>query len=77
MSVVVLSVTKSAFLGMCDSVDDDVSEVVVDESVENFTSVALALNNSGGLEDAEMLADQRLGNPECTDQFVDAALGFT
>ncbi len=65
---------SSSFLGVRDGVDDDVGEVVVDQAVEHFAAGAFAAHHAGGLENAQVLADQWLGDAECADEFVDAPL---
>jgi hypothetical protein len=57
-----------------DSVDDDVCEVIVDESIENFSSVAFAADDARCFENAQMLADEWLSDAESADEFVNAAL---
>ncbi len=59
---------------MGDSVDDDVCKVIVDESIENFSSVALAADDARCFEYAQMLADEWLSDTESSDEFVNATL---
>lgn len=59
---------------MGDSVDDDVCEVIVDESIENFSSVAFAADDARCFENAQMLADEWLSDAESADEFVNATL---
>ena len=53
--------------------DHDVREVVIDEAVEHLTAGPLAGHDARGLEDAQVLAHQRLRHAERVDEFVHAA----
>ena len=59
--------------GVGDGGDHDVGEVVVDQAVEHLAAGALACDDARGLEDAQVLADQRLRHAERVDEFVHAA----
>lgn len=53
-------------------IHNDVRQVLVDEAVDDFASVPLAVDDPGGLQHAQVLADQRLGDAEGVDEFVHA-----
>ena len=57
-------------------VDDDVRQVVVGQPVEHFAAGPLAGDHARGLENLQVLADQRLWHAQRVDQFVHAALGL-
>ena len=57
--------------------DHDVSQMVIDKAVEHFTARAFACHHARGLEDAQVLAHQRLRHPESVDEFVHAARRLT
>jgi hypothetical protein len=57
-----------------DSVHDYVGQMVVGQSIENFASVAFATHDARSLQDTKVLADERLGDAEGADKFVDAPL---
>jgi len=54
-----------------------VCEVVVDEAVEHLTAGPLARHDTRGLEDAKVLAHQRLRYTERVDELVHAARPLT
>lgn len=43
---------------MGDSVDDDVGEMIIRESVQDLTSGPVAADDACGLQDTQVLADQ-------------------
>lgn len=61
---------------MGNSVDDDVCEMIIREPVQDFTSGPVAADDAGGLQDTQVLADQRLSNAERSHELVHAARGF-
>ena len=61
---------------MSDGIDDDVRKMVVRQPVQHFATGSLPGDDTGRLEDFQMLADQRLWYAERIDEFVHAALGL-
>ena len=61
---------------MAQRVKHDVSQVLVDQAVQHFAAGTFTGNHPGGLEDSQMLADQRLWHAEGVDDLVHAALGL-
>ena len=57
---------------MGDRVEHDVGQMVIDEVVFDLAAAAFADHHPGGLEDAQMLADQGLRHVEGIDEFMDA-----
>ncbi len=60
---------------MRDGIDHDVRQVVIDQPVEHFAAGSLPGDHARGLEDLQVLADQRLRHAERVDQLMHAALG--
>jgi hypothetical protein len=48
--------------------------MVVGQPIENFASVAFAAYDARRLQDTKVLADERLGDAQGADKFVDAPL---
>jgi len=55
-----------------DGIADDVSHVCIGELVSDLTTSPPRAHQAGAPEDAEVLADERLGNIEGVDELVDA-----
>jgi hypothetical protein len=62
---------------MGDSVDDDVGEMIIRESVQDLASGPVSANDTGGLQDTQMLTDQRLSDAECSHELVHAPRRFS
>ena len=65
-----------ALLGMPDGVQHDVGDVLVGELVGHLASAPDALDEVCPTQDAQVLADQGLGQAEPLDQLVDAAFAI-
>src|SRR5699024_958106 len=63
---------RSLLSGMAHRGLDDTQEVVVDQFVVDLPPPTPCRHDVRGLEDAEVLTDQRLGHAECVDELVDA-----
>ena len=61
---------------MGDGGQHDLGEVVVDESVADFPPGAFPCDDARGLQDPQVLADQRLRHHQCVDELVHAARGL-
>jgi len=62
-----------SFLGVVHGVANDVGDVIVGELVGDLAAASDAFDKVGAAENAKVLADQRLRQPEAVDQLVDAA----
>lgn len=63
-----------ALLGMTDRVEHDVRDVFVGELVGNLATTTHTVNQVSATKNAEMLADQRLGEVQSFNELVDALL---
>jgi hypothetical protein len=61
-----------ALLGVPDGVQHDVRDVLVGELVGHLAPASDSFDEIGSAQDAQVLADQWLGQAQCLDQLVDA-----
>jgi len=54
-------------------VGDNVADVLVDESVNRFTTTALRRHDPGAAQDPQVLRNERLAHFEVIDELVDTA----
>lgn len=63
-----------ALLGVTDRVENDVCDVFVGELIGNLATTTHTVNQVSATKNAEMLADQRLGEVQSFNELVDALL---